>query len=180
MPTPSWELVIDASILRAAGSEGATHPVSTYSRNVLLDILAICHRAVLSMSLKDEWDTHHSHFARTWLVQMYSSRKITRRLHRDCEHLRQAVNSCERINDRQRQAAEKDFLLIEAALNGDKIVLSIDKRARDVYCELCKTIRDFADIYWLNPVEEPENVRALFRGDITLKAVWKLDPTRGV
>lgn len=132
MPTPSWELVIDASILRAAGSVDAAHPVSTYSRKVLIDILEICHRAVLSTSIKNEWDTHQSKFSRSWRVQMYSRRKIISASGKDCEHLRKAVNACDRITDKQRQDADKDFLLIEAALNGDKIILSIDKRARGI------------------------------------------------
>jgi hypothetical protein len=180
MPTPSWELVIDASILRAAGSEGATHPVSTYSRRVLLDILEICHRAVVSRSIKDEWDTHQSKFSRTWRVQMYSRRKIGNRSSRNCEHLRQAVKACERINEKDRQAAEKDFLLVEAALNGDNIILSVDDRARNIYCELSRTIHDFGDIFWLNPIEEASSMRKLLKGDTAFKAMWKLDPRRGV
>lgn len=111
---------------------------------------------------------------------MYSRRKIGNRSSRDCEHLRQAVKVCERISEKDRQAAEKDFLLVEAALNGDNIILSVDKRARAVYCELSKTIRDFGDIFWLNPIEEASNMRELLKGDIEFKAIWKLDPTRGV
>ena len=180
MPSPSWELVIDASILRAAGSEGATHPVSTYSRKLLLDILEICHRGSLSISIKEEWATHQSRFSRAWQVQMYSRRKIGNPSGRDCAHLKEAIKSCAGVSEKQREAAVKDFLLIEAALNGDKIIFSIDKRAREVYCELSKTIRDFADIFWLNPIEESPNISALLKGEIRFKAVWKLDPGRGV
>jgi hypothetical protein len=180
MPARSWELVIDASILRAAGSAGTIHPVSTHSRALLIDILEVCHRAVVSRLVKDEWDRHQSQFARSWRVQMYSRRKIGSGSGRDCAHLKKAVRSCKTVSKKESQEAEKDFLLIEAALNGDKIILSIDRRARDIYCKLSKTIRDFGDIFWINPMEEPSSMSALLKGEIELKPAWKLDPSRGV
>jgi hypothetical protein len=179
MPTPSWRLVVDASILRAAGSIGATHPTSTRSRQLLLDILVICHRAILSNELKEEWDSHQSRFSQIWRTQMYSRRKIESPQGRDCTSLRKAVESFEGIDHGQRDAVQKDFLLIEGALNGDQIILSIDNRARTIYSLMSKSIRDLGDIYWLNPVSDDLDVSGVLKGSAQLRAAWKLDPTRG-
>lgn len=110
---------------------------------------------------------------------MHSRRKIDGLSGRDCKHLRQAITQCRGINERQRQDAEKDFLLIEAALNGDKIVLSVDNRSRRAYCEMSKTIREFGEIYWINPVEQMGDMTALLKGEMQFRAVWRLDPARG-
>src|ERR1700693_6284749 len=141
MPTPSWLLVVDASILRAAGSVGATHPTSTQSRQLLLDILEICHRAIVSDEIKEEWNFHQSRFAQTWRTQMYSRRKIENPQNRDCNGLKKAVEAFGEIDQGQRDAAQKDFLLIEGALNGDHIILSIDNRARMIYSQMSRSLR---------------------------------------
>jgi hypothetical protein len=181
MPTPSWQLVIDASILRAAGSEGATHPTSTCSRQLLLNILQICHRAILTDEIKAEWNAHQSRFAYTWRTQMYSQRKIiVNPQTRDCKTLRLAVERFSDVTMDQRMVAKKDFLLIEGALNGDNIILSVDDRSRNVYCLMSAHVRDFANIYWVNPVREFLEISEVLKGNGQLKISWKLDPTRGI
>ncbi len=179
MPTPSWQVVIDASVLRAAGSDGATHPTSTRSRQLLLGVLEICHRAILTDQIKAEWNAHQSRFSCTWRTQMYSRRKIIVNSWRDCATLRDAIGRFAEITVAQRAAAEKDFLLIEGALNGDNIIFSIDDRSRDIYCLIGAHIQEFGNIYWVNPVHEyPETIEVL-KGNKQLRAGWKLDPTRG-
>lgn len=74
---------------------------------------------------------------------------------------------------------EKDFLLIEGALNGDQIILSIDNRARTIYSLMSKNVRDLGDIYWLNPVSDELDMSGVLKGSAQLRAAWKLDPTRG-
>ena len=84
---------------------------------------------------------------------MYSRRKIiANSLGRDCATLREAIGKFTEITAAQRAAAEKDFLLVEGALNGDNIIFSIDDRSRDIYCLIGAHVRDFGNIYWVNPV----------------------------
>jgi hypothetical protein len=110
---------------------------------------------------------------------MYSRRKIINPSGRDCEHLKQAIRNREGLTNKQREDAEKDFLLVEAALNGDQIILSLDERARGIYCELSKTITDIADIFWVNPSTEFSSLRQILQGSAPFKLEWKFDPTRG-
>jgi hypothetical protein len=176
MPAPSWELVVDASILRAAGSEGATHPHAANARQVLTAILTICHKVVMSSSIKEEWDTHQSKFARRWRVEMHARRKVLNRLSRDCEHLKEAVGV--RTNEYQKDAAAKDFLRIEAALNGDGIILSWDNRSRDIFRRMSKELRDISGLFWIDPIGEIDEVVTVLQGLAPLRQTWRLDPTR--
>lgn len=173
--TRSRLLVVDASLLRAAGSEGATHPVSTCSRQVLTEILDICHRVAISPAIKLEWDNHQSRFSRLWLVQMYSRRKVIAcALVRDCRHIRQAIKRRRNLTERQKEDADKDFLLVEMALNCDHIIISIDDRARGIYHEACRQLSDLSDITWANPLDDFMSFISFLRGDAPTKPSWQL------
>lgn len=110
---------------------------------------------------------------------MYSRRKIENPQGRDCTSLRKAVETFRGIDQGERDAAQKDFVLIEGALNGDQIILSIDDRARTIYSQISKNLRDLGDIYWLNPVSDDLDMSEVLKGSAQLRAAWKLDPTRG-
>src|SRR5271165_1159009 len=69
-------LVVDASVMRAAGGEEATDPAPAHARDILKAILTICHRVCVCAELREEWKRHQSRFARRWLTQMYASRKV--------------------------------------------------------------------------------------------------------
>ena len=71
----SRRLVIDASVARAAG-DTSMHPTSRSCRDFLLAILEICHRFVMTQSIKEEWDKHQSGFARKWRVSMVARKKL--------------------------------------------------------------------------------------------------------
>ena len=62
----SKRLVIDASVARYAGDEGANYPKSVHCRQFLFPVLDICHQVVMTPSIKEEWDKHQSKFALTW------------------------------------------------------------------------------------------------------------------
>ena len=70
-------LVVDASVMRAAGGEGATDPaVFAHARDALEAILTICHKICVSPELREEWKRHRSRFAQLWWRQMYARRKV--------------------------------------------------------------------------------------------------------
>src|SRR3954452_5022187 len=71
----SRRLVIDASIARAAG-DSSTHPTSRNCRDFLLIVLEICHRAVMTAPILEEWNRHQSRFASTWRKSMMARKKL--------------------------------------------------------------------------------------------------------
>lgn len=140
-PRRSKRLVIDASVARAAGGEEATFPRSKYCRDFLKATLDICHRAVMTPEISEEWKPHRSNFARKWLVEMYGRRKvqyIKAVVDRDLRGRIEHVAACK--TDKERDARRKDFLLIEAAVATDRTVISLDDIARTLFARAAHTI----------------------------------------
>src|SRR5690606_39247163 len=69
----SRRIVVDASVARSAGS--TEHPASVASRQFLQEMLAICHRVVMTDEIEQEWKRHRSGFATSWLATMRSKGK---------------------------------------------------------------------------------------------------------
>lgn len=51
----------------------------------------------------------------------------------------------------QRQILMKDIHLIEAALSSDRVVISLDEKARSLFREAAAGIKILADVVWVNP-----------------------------
>lgn len=66
----SKQLVIDASVMRAAGDLETSSPQGKACRDFLMAARRVCHRTIVSKELKDEWDKHGSRFAMTWRQSM--------------------------------------------------------------------------------------------------------------
>jgi len=65
------------------------------------------------------------------------------------EKLRTRVASA--VSDNRKQAAEKDAHLIEAALATDRLIASQDERARGIFREASRGVRELKPIVWVNP-----------------------------
>lgn len=155
--SPSRTLVIDASIARAAGSEGATHPTSKNCRDVLLLVKDVCHRLVISERISQEWKDHQSTFARRWLVEMFSRKKVQRTEPPSEEQVYDWVQELSNswADD---QAMWKDAHLLAAALDTDQTVLSLDEIVREKFTRLAGMITQLRSIVWANPNRPEENV----------------------
>jgi hypothetical protein len=151
----SKRLVIDACVAQAAGPQHSMHPRGKSCRDFLLAVLKVCHRADFSAALKTEWKQHHSKFALEWQTSMFARKKIE---HLDMEEdpqLRERIcNAAE--NDGQEAALIKDCHLIEAALETDKIIVSLDETAREAFRKASQSIADLRNICWVNPVPPEE------------------------
>jgi hypothetical protein len=149
----SRRLVIDASVARAAGQAGSRSSPSAPCREFLLDVLNICHRAVMSPKLRDEWRRNASRFARKWHKQMTARRKI---INLGCEPDQEVEKLMHkhRCSDRERAALMKDLHLIEAALAADEIVISLDGKAREQFARAAKSILVLRAIAWIDPCDE--------------------------
>jgi predicted nucleic acid-binding protein len=146
-------LVIDASVLRAAGESDA--PTSRHCRAFLDSVLRICHHAHASPALTAEWRRHRSRVGRLWLVQMFARKKI------EVEEIGATVGAdVERLDLKpdERRAVAKDLHLVETALQGDGRLVSLDESARALFARAAGSIALLADLTWVNPAsvgEEP-------------------------
>lgn len=150
MAINSKNLVIDASLARAAGPQNSPHPLARQCRHFLDTVLLVCHRIVFTTGIKEEWTKHQSSHARAWLVAMRSRRKVIFKdiptNHKLCQLLK--ANSSSDLASRE---IMKDSHLLEAALEFDKIVISLDETVRR-YCATIAVTEDILKrIIWENP-----------------------------
>lgn len=170
--TRSKNLVIDASVARASGGEGATHPTSIVTRNFLQAVSTLCHKAVMTPAIRDEWNQHQSGYARTWRRSMMARRRLILLDVEKRQDVRQAVE-LEDITPEQKDAMFKDCHLIEAAITTDKQIVSLDDTARKLFVGLSHRVADIQDVMWVNPVTDAEQVMAWLKGGQD-DASWKL------
>ena len=159
----STDLVIDASIARASGGVGAIHPTATVTRDFLQAVLTICHKAVMTPTVRDEWDKHQSNFARKWRSSMVARKKLKLLIVEEREDLRQRVG-LENISRTQIKAMLKDCHLIEAALVTDQRIIALDDAARALFSEASSNILEIQNILWVNPISDSEQVMAWLNG----------------
>ncbi len=152
----SKRLVIDASVAHAAGGKEAIFPTSKYCREFLLAVLSICHRMVVTPSISDEWNRHQSYFARTWRVSMVARKKIVNLPDIENETLRNRVESAS-PSEYAQNAMLKDMRLIEAAIETDLTVVSLDNEARDLFHKCVHRVGELRNIVWVNPAAPEES-----------------------
>jgi hypothetical protein len=170
----SRRLVIDASVMRAAGSREQTERRSANCREFLITLRRICHRVVLTPDIREEWDTHQSRFATEWRASMVKLRKVavpTRGEHQAVRH--RIGEAC--ADPAIRSIVLKDALLIEAALAADRIVVSLDDRVRGHFARLTPQVSELGTIVWVNPVSSQEQPIAWLEGGARLDKRRRLD-----
>jgi predicted nucleic acid-binding protein len=112
-------LVVDASVARAAGY--SEHPTSSACRQILMDILNICHSVALNPELRREWQQHQSRFTYKWRASMAAKRKPLHDI-----ITTPCVLDLNRFDEKSRAAIEKDLHLLELALATDKEIITLD------------------------------------------------------
>jgi hypothetical protein len=133
-------------------------PCSSRSRLFLEQVRTAGFRFVLGDELMIEWKEHASIFSRQWLWSMRARKRVDRlRLVSD-ELFRTEILAAART---QGQAAEmsKDIHLLEAALQADCPIASLDDRARDLFNEASRTVRRLRPIPWVNPTKPDERAQ---------------------
>jgi hypothetical protein len=145
-------IVIDASVAKACGkqAEGSSTGISVACADALQAIKDAGLHAAMSEPLDDEWLRHASTFARKWLVQMFSRKRVRRvesiPLH---DGLRRALPALP--DEGIQRAIEKDLHLIELALVTDRRVLSLDERMRLHLGNLTLRVSALSRVHWANP-----------------------------
>src|SRR5262249_51320366 len=123
--TPTYCLVVDASIARAASSVQSADPIGTACRDFLIAVRGVCHRMAWSQAIKAEWDKHQSLFAEGWLASMMDLKKLRPVKDEPWAELREAIEG--HSDDKNLVGIMlKDAHLVEAALATDLRVASLD------------------------------------------------------
>jgi hypothetical protein len=143
----SRRLVIDASVLRAAGE--TEHPTSVACRNALRAVLDICHHAVMTPDIRREWDSHMSRFSRKWWRSMAAHGKPT-------DAVTAPPLSLEMIDapDWASKAILKDAHLLTAAEVADRIILIHDDALQRALASFDAGARLAGTLQWIDPVKD--------------------------
>jgi len=152
----SKRLVIDADVLHAAGDVKAIHPTAKHCHDFLEAVLDICHCAVRTPAIYEEWHRHCSRFARLWMRRMFSRGKVAK-IQTDVVD-RQVLHDVEKTvnSDGEIDAVRKDIHLIHAALAADRSIVSCDETARRLFGDASSAVPDLSPIVWVNPDREEE------------------------
>ncbi|HAC63155.1 MAG TPA: hypothetical protein DCF68_06345 [Cyanothece sp. UBA12306] len=151
------DLVIDASIARAAGGENSINPTSKNCRNCLKIISDNGYYLALTKEINDEWKKHQSRYAKTWLKLMFS-RKQVKPLDLSIDQTLWTQIETLAPTDRQRDIMIKDIHLIEAAIATDKTIIALDDTVRYLFAKIALDIHQLQGIIWVNPSKEKEQV----------------------
>ncbi|MGB7340178.1 MAG: hypothetical protein WBC91_14875 [Phototrophicaceae bacterium] len=150
-------LVVDASVLRAAKKANAIHPVPIMCRDFLDEIFKSGHKVIMTPEIKVEWDKHiRSNFAKDWYFNMLKrGRLLVVQKNVIDDNLRQLIldiTAPDVIN-----AVTKDMRLIEAALQADEIISSLDDKMRGHFKRAALKIDEIQSVVWINPINADED-----------------------
>ena len=151
----SKQLVIDASV-------AGPRPSST-CHDFLLDVLHICHRAVITPEILEEWDKHQTPSSGRWRRQMVACKKWQPPKFKANMEIRDKARIAaakEFDREKDRIAILKDLHLIDAAFASDGIVVSCDREAGRLFARLSQYVGELRDLVWVNPEEGDKNTAA--------------------
>jgi hypothetical protein len=151
-------LVIDASIAMAAG-DVSMHPTSRDCREFLQSALVLCHRIAMTDPIREEWKRHQSRFASRWLTSMMARRKVVF-VEIPAHHSLEVRYARAESDEALAAVMEKDRRLIEAALETEERVISLDDRMRKHLQEHLDRLPEVRSICWVNPCTPEERAVA--------------------
>ena len=144
-------LVVNASVARAAGGKGATTSVSVNCTEFLETFRDECpHHIVMTDELSQEWDKHQSNFAATWLRSMIARKRFTYVRPPQNRALYDKIEATA-TRERDLEALQKDFHLLQAALATDQTVISLDETIRQFFKQAARRVSEIRNITWVNP-----------------------------
>ena len=143
-------LVIDADVARAASEKESINPRPGACRELLEVVRDTKHKVVRTQAIRAEWDKHQSIFTRRWLASMVARKQVCWINASADNQLRGDIEK-HALSEKKRDAMLKDTHLVEAAMQADKIILSMDETVRHCFGEITHKIRLSAPITWVNP-----------------------------
>ncbi len=148
----SLRVVIDASVARAAGS--SSDPTASACREILQEILDVCHRVVFSQEIKAEWRRHESRFFLQWRTAMVGKKKQVVVSSLPTESVIDQIEA-NAGGSAARKAMIKDAHLVAAAVAADRIIITRDEDARRRFESLAASCKELG-LVWLNPCNPEE------------------------
>lgn len=104
----------------------------------------------MTKQINAEWKRHQSHFALEWRASMDARRKVVRIVTSEESQLqRKLTNTAENVDDIE--VMQKDFHLLQAALDTDKTIISLDESVRTLFAVASQQVGEIRDIIWVNP-----------------------------
>lgn len=126
----------------------------------------------LSPPLIEEWRLHQSKYTKEWRRSMYARKKVTILANGEDPVLRAQLLDLA-VEESIRAIRLKDLPLIEAAFRTDRIVASLDERARTAFrTEVLRVI------VWVNPVNERDRMTLWLSNGAEPVEEWRLEPRR--
>ncbi|MFN8632808.1 MAG: hypothetical protein U0893_03060 [Chloroflexota bacterium] len=178
MPRNRRNLVVDADIVRSAGTVQATHPRSSLCRSVLESIRTAGHSVVLSDALYAEWRRHMSGYSATWLGNMQSASRVVRLKDDELPDLSSLLShcACGNAQDRRVQVMSKDIHLVETALaeRAGKAVVSADGVVRRYLLVHVRCDSRIGVVVWVNPEIEDHGCLDWLRAGAKLERARQL------
>lgn len=154
-------LVIDTDVACSSSQTIKEDPVSVACQTFLEQVKRICHRALITKDIKDEYKRHQSRYFRKWCKWMLGRKKLKAP---DYDKLNRVIESgleskIKQVEDHEeKEAILKDLHLIEAALAGDGIIISRDDKMAGYLKKYQDKISEFKELVWINPTKNPEEV----------------------
>ncbi|MGI4763159.1 MAG: hypothetical protein ACRYF0_20770 [Janthinobacterium lividum] len=143
-----YQIVIDADIMQSAS--GNENDLSTRCREILDNVLEEGHSLVRTPSMKVEWDKHASRYSLNWLRLMQSRRRLLD-IDESETGLAGALKNLPVLPAEQRIML-KDCHLLEAALAGEKRIVSKDEAAYFHFYHASASLSQLRKIMWASPV----------------------------
>ena len=144
-------LVVNASVARAAGGEGATASVSINCTEFLETFRDESpHYVVMTPELSEEWNEHQSIFAARWLKSMIARKRFVYVMLSQNRTLSDEIERTA-VGERDIEALRKDFHLLQAAFVTDQTVISLDEAVRGLFKRASQQVGEIRNIIWVNP-----------------------------
>ena len=144
-------LVVNASVARAAGGKGATASVSINCTEFLEIFRDECpHHIVMTPELPEEWNAHQSNFAARWLKSMIARKRFDYITPPQDTALSDKIDTTA-TRERDLEAMQKDFHLLQGALGTDQTVISLDETVRGLFKQASQQVGEIRNIIWVNP-----------------------------
>lgn len=168
-------VVVDASVLRGAGHRWPNPSTDGKScAEVLRTLWRVCHSGVYGELLAAEANHHQSQFGRSWRARMSAAGKWRPQLEeRGWLQALLASKHCP-LSPSERANARKDSHLISLAWVTDRIILSTDDTAGDLFARLVPLDDRLAPVHWINPRTHCEGLISWLEQGAPERVDWQL------
>lgn len=144
-------IVLDACVGASAGNTSLA-PQSTKSRNILEYLIKNdSFKIVMCKRLFSEWSRHNSRYSSIWLSNMISKEKAILTDINDYSSVDNVIDTNKgtlRNNPTRITAAKKDSHLIHLASLHDKLIISNERNAAELFNKLFQN-HEYGEIYWI-------------------------------